>query len=115
MKQSNLPAARVRQIVQGASKVRILVIGDVMLDQFIWGNVSRISPEAPVPVLEFVRESFMPGGAANVARNLSALGVPTDIFGLIGRDDAGKRLKELLSEQNVNCRCLISHANRPTS
>src|SRR5881409_3193136 len=100
-----LAPARVRQILNAASRARVLVIGDVMLDQFIWGQVSRISPEAPVPVVDFLRESYMPGGAANVARNISALGVPTDIFGIIGRDDAGKRLKELLTEQNVNCRC----------
>ena len=65
--------ARARQILAAAAKTRVLVVGDVMLDQFIWGGVSRISPEAPVPVVDFERESFMPGGAANVARNLAAL------------------------------------------
>ena len=58
----------------------MLVLGDVMLDQFIWGSVARISPEAPVPVVDFERESFMPGGAANVARNLTALNVPDGNF-----------------------------------
>ena len=71
-----------------AARVRILVVGDVMLDQFIWGSVSRISPEAPVPVLDFSRESFMPGGAANVARNLVSLATPAELFGAIGNDDA---------------------------
>jgi D-beta-D-heptose 7-phosphate kinase/D-beta-D-heptose 1-phosphate adenosyltransferase len=114
-RQSQVSAARVRKLLTAATKSRILVIGDVMLDQFIWGNVSRISPEAPVPVVEFIRESFMPGGAANVARNLSSLGAPTDLFGIVGRDEAGKRLKDLLTEQRVNCRCLLTHGERSTS
>ena len=69
-----LTIPRVRSLMRTASTSRVLVIGDVMLDQFLWGHVKRISPEAPVPVVEFERESFMPGGAANVARNLTALG-----------------------------------------
>ena len=73
MNKTNLTAKRVREILSAASRCRIAVVGDVMLDQFIWGDVSRISPEAPVPIVEFLRESFMPGGAANVARNLTAL------------------------------------------
>jgi bifunctional ADP-heptose synthase (sugar kinase/adenylyltransferase) len=68
-----LSVSRARQILSAATKTRVLVLGDVMLDQFIWGGVSRISPEAPVPVVDFERESFMPGGAANVARNLTSL------------------------------------------
>ena len=82
---------RVRKLLAAATRTRVLVVGDVMLDQFIWGGVSRISPEAPVPVVEFERESFMPGGAANVARNLTALNVPAELFGLIGRDENGQR------------------------
>src|SRR5258708_13801478 len=72
MSQSNLSAARARQIMNAASRVRVLVVGDVMLDQFIWGNVARISPEAPVPAVDFARESFMPGGPPNVPRNRPA-------------------------------------------
>src|SRR6266478_1627652 len=115
MSQANLSPARVRQILDRASRVRVLVVGDVMLDQFIWGSVARISPEAPVPVVDFVRESFMPGGAANVARNLSALNVSAELFGIIGRDDGGKRLRSLLSEQNVDCLGLLAASGRPTS
>src|SRR5262245_30640165 len=115
MKSKSLSVARVRQLVVSARRSRILVVGDVMLDQFIWGNVARISPEAPVPVVDFVRESFMPGGAANVARNLSAFQVQTELFGVVGRDDAARRLADLLTEQNVDCRGLVGHANRPTS
>src|SRR5262245_66268108 len=103
MSHASLSAARVRRILTAASKTRVLVVGDVMLDQFIWGNVARISPEAPVPVVDFVRESFMPGGAANVARNLSALRVQTELFGVVGRDDAGRRLQDLLYVQYGKC------------
>ncbi len=110
-----LSVSRVRQILKAAAQARVLVLGDVMLDQFIWGAVSRISPEAPVPVVEFERESFMPGGAANVARNLTALGVPVEIFGAIGTDDAGRRLKTLLNGQKIGCTGLVTHAARHTS
>ncbi|HMJ66425.1 MAG TPA: D-glycero-beta-D-manno-heptose-7-phosphate kinase [Candidatus Binatia bacterium] len=115
MKGNTISPQRVRQILTAAQRARIVVIGDVMLDQFIWGNVARISPEAPVPVVEFERESFMPGGAANVARNLSALGAQTELFAFVGRDDAAKRLEQLLAEQRVDCRGLLVQNNRPTS
>ena len=104
-----LSKRRVEELIGGVSRTRILVVGDVMLDEFIWGSVRRISPEAPVPVVQLDRESFMPGGAANVARNLAALDVPTSLFSIIGRDAAGKKLKTLLSEANVESDgCLYS-------
>lgn len=112
---ATLSRSRVLRLLSAARKTRVLVVGDLMLDQFIWGNVSRISPEAPVPVVDFAKESCMPGGAANVARNLSALGVDTTIFGLIGRDEAGQRLKSLLHEQAVDCRGLITQPDRMTT
>ena len=112
---NTLSLRRVEALLAAARRLRLLVIGDVMLDQFIWGSVTRISPEAPVPVVEFARESLMPGGAANVARNLSALGAPTSLFSLIGRDDPGKKVKQLLDEQQVDCRGLLSQPGRPTS
>ena len=115
MSAKTLSVSRVRQIVSAASKARLLVLGDVMLDQFVWGAVSRISPEAPVPVVEFERESFMPGGAANVARNLTALGATVELFGVIGADDAGNRLKDLLNEQKIGCDGLVIHDARLTS
>jgi D-glycero-beta-D-manno-heptose-7-phosphate kinase len=110
-----LSVSRARQILNAATKTRVLVVGDVMLDQFIWGGVSRISPEAPVPVVDFERESFMPGGAANVARNLTALNVPAEIFGAIGHDDAARRLEKLLAEQRIGCGGLVANAARHTS
>ena len=115
MKKNNLSSARVRRILGAADHARVLVIGDVMLDHFIWGSVARISPEAPVPVLDFERESFMPGGAANVARNLTALRVRTELFGAVGSDHAAEQLKRLLKEQAIGCDGLIAHAARATS
>ena len=115
MSTSDLAASRAREILAGAKKTRVLVVGDVMLDSFVWGVVSRISPEAPVPVVEFKRESFMPGGAANVSRNLADLEVPTEIFGAIGADQAGSQLQELLNAQKIGCGGLIKSAQRHTS
>jgi D-beta-D-heptose 7-phosphate kinase/D-beta-D-heptose 1-phosphate adenosyltransferase len=115
MSAKKLSASRARQILSAAQKTRVLVVGDVMLDQFIWGGVSRISPEAPVPVLDFSRESFMPGGAANVARNLVSLATPTELFGAIGNDDAARKLLKLLGQQNIGCSGLVTNSARHTS
>jgi len=115
MSANNLSASRARQILVAAQSTRVLVVGDVMLDQFIWGGVSRISPEAPVPVLDFDRESFMPGGAANVARNLVCLNTPAELFGAIGHDDAARKLLKLLGEQNIGCAGLVKSSARHTS
>jgi D-beta-D-heptose 7-phosphate kinase/D-beta-D-heptose 1-phosphate adenosyltransferase len=91
------------------------VVGDVMLDTFLWGSVGRISPEAPVPVVDLERESSMPGGAANVARNLTALKVGTEIYGVVGKDHAAEQLKRLLTEHHIGCRGLVTSTTRPTS
>lgn len=115
MKDNVLAQSRVREVLDAAQKRRVVVVGDVMLDQFIWGNVARISPEAPVPVVDFARESFMPGGAANVARNLSALKVRTHLFGIVGEDDASGSLKTILDEHNVDCAGLLADPSRSTS
>ena len=110
-----LSAARVSQILAGARRTRVLVVGDAMLDHFIRGSVARISPEAPVPVLDFESESFMPGGAANVARNLTALNVPTEFLGAVGRDQAARQLRGLLSDYRIGHRGLLSVRARTTS
>jgi D-beta-D-heptose 7-phosphate kinase/D-beta-D-heptose 1-phosphate adenosyltransferase len=115
MSAKTLSLSRARQVLSAAAKTRVLVLGDVMLDQFIWGSVARISPEAPVPVVDFERESFMPGGAANVARNLTALNVPAELFGAIGDDDAGRKLQKLLAGQNIGCAGLVKNSARHTS
>lgn len=110
-----LSSKRVRQILGRARRTRVLVVGDVMLDHFVWGSVARISPEAPVPVLEFESESLMPGGAANVARNLTAFGVPTELMGIVGSDTAARQLKTLLHQQRVGSRHLLADSERHTS
>jgi D-beta-D-heptose 7-phosphate kinase/D-beta-D-heptose 1-phosphate adenosyltransferase len=112
---NTLKPARVRQLLADARRLRVLVLGDVMLDRFLWGRVSRISPEAPVPVVEFERENAMPGGAANVARNLTALGSHAELFGMLGHDHEAAQLTALLSENSVGCAGLIGIRNRMTS
>lgn len=112
---SSLSLERVRELLGRIRQTRVLVVGDVMLDQFIWGRVSRISPEAPVPVVEFERESFMPGGAANVARNLTALGGQSSLFGVVGRDASAQQLRSLLAEQRVRCDGLLPVAGYLTA
>jgi D-beta-D-heptose 7-phosphate kinase/D-beta-D-heptose 1-phosphate adenosyltransferase len=93
---------RLEQILERASSRRITVIGDLMLDEFVWGKVGRISPEAPVPVVEVTGESFYPGGAANVARNLREFVDRVAIIGLLGKDRSGQQLRELLSQQKID-------------
>lgn len=83
------------------SKARLLVVGDVMLDRYWFGDTGRISPEAPVPVVQVAKIDERLGGAANVARNASALGAKTTILGVIGQDEAGKRVEQLLQESGV--------------
>lgn len=112
---NRLSNKRVRELLNALPKRRVLVVGDVMLDQFIWGHVSRISPEAPVPVVEFERENLMPGGAANVARNLVSLGAGTGLYGIVGRDTAGRQLRGLLEELGVECRGLQASGRRQTT
>src|SRR5215217_7106229 len=92
---------RIQHLLDRARKQRLLVIGDVMLDEFVWGKVSRISPEAPVPVVEVQSESSYPGGAANVARNLRPFCDSVHISGLIGADPQGAKLRDLLIEEGI--------------
>jgi D-beta-D-heptose 7-phosphate kinase/D-beta-D-heptose 1-phosphate adenosyltransferase len=92
---------------------RILVVGDVMLDRYLWGEVSRISPEAPVPVVRIRERSETPGGAGNVAVNLAGLKCPVTLLGICGEDDAGTRLKRNLEARGVDLQ-LIADTTRPT-
>ena len=98
---------RLRQILDRASSRRILVIGDLMLDEFIWGKVGRISPEAPVPVVEVTRESYFPGGAANVARNLREFVERISVIGAVGKDRSGQQLRELLGKCKIDVEDVI--------
>ncbi|MDX6695966.1 MAG: D-glycero-beta-D-manno-heptose-7-phosphate kinase [Blastocatellia bacterium] len=90
---NQLTQQRARAIARLMSSRRVLVYGDVMLDEFVWGDVTRISPEAPVPVVDIRRESVHLGGAANVLANLLALGASASVVGVIGQDSAGERLR----------------------
>jgi D-glycero-beta-D-manno-heptose-7-phosphate kinase len=97
---------RFDQIAAEFPKKRLLVIGDVMLDGYVWGRVSRISPEAPVPVVEVVRESFFPGGAANVARNVRECCAEVYIMGLVGKDPMADRLRSILEAGGIRLETL---------
>ncbi len=95
--------------IKAIQEQRILVIGDLMLDRFIWGNVNRISPEAPVPVVHVSHESAYPGGAANVARNLAEFGVQATISGVVGKDDAASQLLTLLETSNIKTTAVLQN------
>jgi len=97
------------------SKARILVIGDFMLDQFVWGSVNRISPEAPVPVVNVQRESYMPGGALNVANNIRTLGGTVYPCGVVGRDLEGRMLVKTIRREGIETGGVIYDASRRTT
>jgi len=97
------------------SKRKILVVGDLLLDQYIWGEVSRISPEAPVPVVWVKREDYMPGGASNVANNLAKLGADVTLVGVVGNDERGELLKSKLEERGIDISGVFTDDTRPTS
>jgi D-beta-D-heptose 7-phosphate kinase/D-beta-D-heptose 1-phosphate adenosyltransferase len=105
---------RLDEILARAKRKRLLVLGDLMLDQFVWGRVGRISPEAPVPVVEVTGESFYPGGAANVARNLREFVKNVAVVGMFGSDRGGRHLRELLAEQKIETKSAIEDAAFPT-
>jgi D-beta-D-heptose 7-phosphate kinase/D-beta-D-heptose 1-phosphate adenosyltransferase len=105
---------RAEELLRQISSKRILVIGDLMLDEFVWGRVSRISPEAPVPVVEVIRESYYPGGAANVARNVREFTPSIYVMGLIGEDSHGQKLKTLLGENGISLEGLLEDASFQT-
>ena len=108
-------AQRVREILEKMQGRRVLVAGDLMLDEFIWGKVSRISPEAPVPVVAVDRETFYPGGAANVARNLREFISHTAVLGLSGDDAAGTRLRQLLEAGGIETGAVVTRVGAPTT
>jgi len=105
---------RLREILALASGRRIAVAGDLMLDQFVWGKVGRISPEAPVPVVQVTGESSYPGGAANVARNLREFTSEVAVVGTVGTDENGRHLLELLREQKIETNLVLEDPEFPT-
>jgi D-beta-D-heptose 7-phosphate kinase/D-beta-D-heptose 1-phosphate adenosyltransferase len=112
---SQLTKARATEILQNLRDRYVLVLGDVMLDEFVWGDVTRISPEAPVPVVDVRRESMHLGGAANVLANLVALGARGSVVGVIGNDAAGRRLQSGLSDLGIQDQYLTVDEARPST
>lgn len=102
-------------IFQSFTKLNVLIIGDVMLDSYIWGSVDRISPEAPVPIINVKKRDHRLGGAANVALNVHALGAKPVLCALIGDDDDGKKLLQRLHEKNLSVDGIIVSTERPTT
>ena len=106
---------RFREITSGFADRNVLVVGDLMLDTYLWGEINRISPEAPVPIVEVKKIEYNPGGAANVALNLASLGCKVSLIGLIGTDAEGTILKNLLDQRNIICTDLVISESRPTT
>jgi D-beta-D-heptose 7-phosphate kinase/D-beta-D-heptose 1-phosphate adenosyltransferase len=98
----SIPPTKAKALLKRITGLRILVIGDVMLDHYIWGDATRISPEAPVPVIDIARDSWTAGGAANVAINIAGLGAQCTVFGYIGGDADGLRLTSILHDNGVD-------------
>src|ERR1022692_4808588 len=112
---SKAPAATLLSILKKFSGRRIAVAGDFMLDHFIWGRASRLSAEAPVPVVESTGETYHPGGAGNVAANVGVPGASVWPFGITGRDRAGQLLRLALRERGVSSQGLLAVPGRPTT
>jgi rfaE bifunctional protein kinase chain/domain len=106
---------RLNEIFGGMLGKRIAVIGDLMLDRYIWGNVSRMSPEAPVPIVDMEQEQTRLGGAANVAMNIKSLGGDPMLIGVIGEDNSGRQLLELLRESDFKTDGIATDNSRPTT
>lgn len=100
--------------VQTASRARVLVVGDIMLDRYWFGQVDRISPEAPVPVVRVARKEDRLGGAANVARNVAALGAQVSLVGVVGADEPGDEVRRLVSQEGIACQ-ILTDTDTPTT
>ena len=115
MPSPTLSMARARRALARFPRAKVLIVGDLILDEFVWGKVSRISPEAPVPVVQVVSHSSMPGGAANVAHNVRALGGQACVVGVIGSDRAGETLLEELRLRQMHVDGVLVDETRPTT
>lgn len=110
----NITQKRASQLLKKFPRRRVLVVGDLMLDRYVYGTVTRISPEAPVPVVAVTKETSMPGGASNVACNIRALGGKAAVAGLLGKDAAGVELRWLLADAGVDVECAMMFAGAGT-
>ena len=106
---------RLKRLIPKLRGKRMGVLGDLMLDRYVWGTTTRLSPEAPVPVVDFVSQSDRLGGAGNVAANLAALGARVEMFGAIGTDEAGKALQNLLRAEEIGDEGVVANAKRVTT
>jgi bifunctional ADP-heptose synthase (sugar kinase/adenylyltransferase) len=106
---------RALEIIDRFSQARVLVLGDLMVDHFIWGKVSRISPEAPVPVVEVDADHLLLGGSANVSHNIHAMGGRVYVSGVVGSDRMGKKLISEFRKRQIDTRGVFVEANRPTT
>jgi D-beta-D-heptose 7-phosphate kinase/D-beta-D-heptose 1-phosphate adenosyltransferase len=112
---TNLDARRLRELLDGFPRTKVAILGDIMLDQYVWGDVNRISQEAPVPIVEVRRNSSRFGAAANVAENVASLGARAVLVGVVGDDEAGRELLSLLTGRGVDVDRVITEAGRPTT
>lgn len=113
--QKILTKKRALEIIANFSRAGVLVVGDVMVDHFIWGKVSRISPEAPVPVVDVQKDSILLGGCANVLNSIYTMGGKVYVAGVIGADNIGKRLLTELRERKIETNGIVAEKGRPTT
>ena len=111
----NIDSRKLTRFAKALRGRRIGVAGDFMLDRYVWGSATRLSPEAPVPVVDFMNESQALGGAGNVARNLSALGVTVFPFGVVGEDEDGRAVRELFEAEGMSAKGVAVDASRVTT
>lgn len=104
---------RAEELISKFSNIKIAVVGDVILDKYLWGEVERISPEAPVPIVDVKRETLSLGGASNVANNIVALDATAYMVGIVGNDENGRLIEKLIKEKGIHS-VLIKDSSRPT-
>lgn len=102
-------------LVEKFQDAKILVVGDIILDEYLWGKANRLSPEAPVPILEVKNKTYLPGGAANVANNIASLGAKVYLAGVIGKDMYCELLKKLFADSKIDSDFVITDSSRPTT
>jgi len=110
-----LTAKRMQEVIAGIGRSKVLILGDIMLDEYLFGRVDRISPEAPVPVVEIMSDKLLLGGAANVAANIRTLGDEPLLLGVIGEDEASNKFRQLLAQRGISSDfCVTDHSRQTT-